>query len=132
MPKRLPRRLLALAAAGCALRAGAQPAAGYRFRMIREGRDLGFHTVTFQRSGEELAVRSTVAILVRVLGITVFRFDHLQQELWRGDRLLRASGREARGSNVEEMAAEAAGDALLVRGTGGEFRLAGEAAPSAW
>jgi hypothetical protein len=135
----LPRRpLLGLALAGLALPAAVHaqgltpPAAGYRWRVTREGREIGTHRTEFTRSGTRLVVRSAVAIHVRVMGITALRITHNQEEEWEGDRLLRATGRQDRNGTVKEVAARAEGGAILVSGSAGELRLPAEAAPFAW
>ncbi len=110
---------------------GAQPGA-YRWRISRKGSDIGSHDVVFSRADGLLTARSTVAIQVKILGITVFRFSHQQEEVWQGEQLLRASGRQDRNGRVEEMAARFEAGAMLVQGTSGAHRLAANAAPFAW
>ncbi len=127
----LSRRALA---AGLLLPWGAlaQGSTQYRFRLVRQGRVLGTHSVVLTRTAAGLEVRAEVDLLVRVLGITFFRLNHVLTEAWAGDRLLRASGREERNGSVEQFSAEAEGDGLRVRGSAGERLLPGNAAPMAW
>lgn len=133
---RPPRRALpALAAAAwgaLAPRAALAQPAGYRFRILREGREIGSHRVDFTREGERLVARSALDILVRMLGVTLFRMEHRQEEVWQGERLVRAAMRQDRNGTIQQVSAEAREGGVLVRGEAGEFRLPPEAAPLAW
>jgi Family of unknown function (DUF6134) len=114
----------------------AQPAE-YRFRVLREGSQIGTHRVSFVPAsggggGQELTARTDVDIAVRLAGITVFRLTHRFAETWAGDRLRLATSRYDRNGRVSEMEARADGDAVLVRGPEGTLRLPAEAAPLTW
>ena len=130
---RLARR--ALPGLGAALllprRGLAQPGA-YRFRLLREGEPVGTHVVEFARAEGQLTARSTLQIQVKVMGFTVFRFLNRQEEVWRGEALVSATGRRERNGRVDEMTARAEAGGILVRGSGGEQRYPANAAPFAW
>jgi hypothetical protein len=113
--------------------AAAQPAAAeYRFRVLREGSQIGTHRVTFASAGGEATARTDVDIAVRLAGITVFRLTHRFAETWAGDRLRLATSRYDRNGRATEMEARADGNAVLVRGPEGALRLPAEAAPLTW
>jgi Family of unknown function (DUF6134) len=127
-----PRRaLLGLAILGCATRAMAQPA-GYAFRIMREGSQIGTHHVSLTRANGGLTAVTEVAIAVRIMGITVFRFAHHFEEVWVGERLRAVTSHQDRNGRVQDMTARAEAGAVLVRGTEGEYRLPPEAAPLTW
>ncbi|NOG73041.1 DUF6134 family protein [Roseicella sp. DB1501] len=129
--RRLPRR--ALPALGLLLARPARALPGeIRFRVMREGSAIGTHRVAFVQSAGELTARTEVDILVKLLGITVFRFSHRFEEVWAGDRLRRAASRLDRNGTVTEMRAEAAEDAVQVQAPSGRFRLPAAAAPLTW
>lgn len=137
MPPLLPRRALPLLPALPMLprprSASAQPASEYRFRVVREGSQIGTHRVSFSpASGDGTVARTDVEIAVRLAGITVFRLTHRFAETWAGDRLRLAVSRHERNGRVTEMEARAEGNALLVRGPEGAQRLPAEAAPLTW
>ncbi len=112
--------------------AAAQPAAEYRFRVVREGAQIGTHRASFAQAGGELTARTDVDIAVKLAGFTVFRLTHRFSETWAGGRLRAASSRLDRKGRVTEMEAQAEGDAVVVRGPEGTRRLPADAAPLTW
>jgi hypothetical protein len=57
------------------------------FSVWRSGSEIGQHRVTFTREGDTLAVRSLFDVVVRLLGIPVFRYKYQSDELWHGSSL---------------------------------------------
>ncbi len=108
------------------------PAAEYRFRVVREGSQIGTHRVSFSTAGNETTARTDVEIAVRLAGFTVFRLTHRFSETWVGDRLRLAVSRYERNGRATEMEARAEGNAILVRGPEGAQRLPADAAPLTW
>ncbi len=125
-----PRRALLLAAPALLL-----PGAGFAlppvqsFKVVREGREIGTHTVTVRETAAGFTARNEVAILVRLMGINVFRMTHLYEEIWSGGRLLSFTSREERNGTRSELTARQQ-DGALVFSTGA--RLPAEAAPLGW
>lgn len=133
LPRRaLPPLLLTLPMLHRPSAAGAAPPAEYRFRIVREGSQIGTHHVAFAASGGETTARTDVDIAVRLAGFTVFRLTHRFSETWAGDRLRLATSRHDRNGRVTEMEARAEGNALLVRGPEGAQRLPADATPLTW
>jgi Family of unknown function (DUF6134) len=129
----LGRRALPLLAVPMLARpAAAALPAEYRFRVMREGSQIGTHRVVFAQAGNELTARTDVDIAVKLAGFTVFRLTHRFGETWAGDRLRSAVSRLDRNGRVSEMEARAEGNAILVRGPEGAQRLPAEAAPLTW
>lgn len=135
----LPRRGVALLGAGLVLSgaswrgAGAAPPAAARFRILREGTQIGTHRVSFTEAPDgALSALTEVDIAVRLAGITVFRLTHRFDEVWAGERLRLATSRQDRNGRVTEMTARAEAGAILVRGPDGALRLPPEAAPLTW
>ena len=54
------------------------------FVVVRDGREVGTHTVRFRAAQGLLQARSEVRIVVRLAGIPVFRYSHDTEEAWRG------------------------------------------------
>ena len=61
-----------------------QLAANLAFRVMREGRDIGSHTVRFRDDGALLRARTEMRIEVKLMGFTVFRLTQDTEEAWRG------------------------------------------------
>jgi len=79
----------ALPAAAAATTAAARPAqARRRFTILRDGKDIGFHTIALSREGEDLRVAIDIEIVVRVFGIAAYRYEMRNREVWRGGRLM--------------------------------------------
>ena len=113
-------------------RAQGGPPAPIGFRIIREGSDIGSHTVRFQQAGGTLSALTEVAIAVRLMGITVFRYSHRFEESWADGRLREARSRLDRNGTVTEMQARAVIGGIQVQGPEGALRLPAEAAPLSW
>ncbi|MCQ4161496.1 DUF6134 family protein [Roseomonas sp. GC11] len=118
-----------VAASGGARAAAALPPGGYRFRLLREGREVGTHSVQAEPDG---TVRSVVTVEVKLMSITVFRMRHEYAERWQEGRLLGYAALTRRGGEEGrvELAASPAG--LRGRGPEGPLSLPAEAGPLAW
>lgn len=125
------RHLPLLAGAVLAAPAAAAPA-DTRFRILREGRPIGTHAVTFAPADGGLTARTDVDIVVKLAGFTVFCMTHRFAETWSQGRLVQATSRHDRNGTVTEMTARAAGGAILVECTNGPQRLPAAAAPLTW
>jgi hypothetical protein len=58
------------------------------FEVLRDGSPIGTHVLEFTRVGERVTVRVAIDLLVRFLGIPVYRYTHRNTEVWEGDRLI--------------------------------------------
>lgn len=112
-------------------RAGAVPA-DLAFSVIREGREVGTHTVRFREEAGLLRAVTEVRITVRLAGFVVFRYAHDAEESWRGQRLVALDSRLDRNGRTAACAARAEGDRLRLRGPVGEALLPAAAAPLTW
>ncbi|UFN47059.1 DUF6134 family protein [Roseomonas sp. OT10] len=111
----------------------APPAGGYRWRIIRDGSPVGTHRVSFSRQGPVLSARTEIAILIRLMGFTVFRYRHDYTETWEGERLTGFRSLSERQGLVVQSSLRAQGDGLLaIQGDGREARLPRDAAPLSW
>lgn len=127
----LRRALLSLPA--LLLPAGTFAAPGpARFRVLRDGKEIGTHQVRLSGNAQRLVVQSEIALQVKLAGFTVFRLRHEIEEEWQGDRLQRLSSRHDRNGTVTEARAIAEGNALVTQGPEGSQRLPANAAPLTW
>jgi hypothetical protein len=102
------------------------------FVVVREGREVGTHTVRFRAEADLLRARSEVRIAVRLAGFTVFRYSHDTEEAWRGDRLVALDSRLDNNGRPGMCEARAEPGGLRLRGTAGEALLPPVAAPLTW
>src|SRR5262245_2286177 len=59
------------------------------YAIVRDGSQIGSQVTTFQRNGDSLMVHTSVNIKVSLLGITIYRFDHVADEEWKAGELER-------------------------------------------
>lgn len=126
----IPRRalsLLALAPAAALAQQG-----GWRFRVTRNGTEIGTHEVRITERGGERVTRSEVLVAPRVLGVVVYRFEHVYTEVTQGWRFRSVESRLNRNGRIAEVSARATPDAVLVQGPEGLLRLPADAAPLSW
>jgi hypothetical protein len=102
------------------------------FRVVREGSEVGRHTVRFREEGGLLEARSEVRIEVKLMGFTVYRYLHETVEAWRDGRLVGLSSRLDKNGTPAFCEARSAAGALVLRGPGGEVRMPPQAAPLTW
>jgi hypothetical protein len=127
----LRRALLALP--GLLMPAGAFAAPGpARFRVLRDGKEIGTHQVRLSGNAQRLTVQSDIALQVKLAGFTVFRLRHEIVEEWANDRLQRLTSRHDRNGTVTEARVVAEGGALMAEGPEGAARLPANAAPLTW
>lgn len=126
------RLLLGLALAPWAGKAARATPADIAFRVMRQGREVGAHTVRFREEGGLLRVRTEMRIAVRLAGFTVFRFTQDTEEAWRDDRLFGLASRADRNGRPGACQAAAEGAGLRLRGAAGEVLLPATAAPLTW
>ncbi len=122
-------------AAGPAAAAGAPdplPLYGHEmvFSVWRKGDEIGQHRVLFANADGALVVRSILDLAVKILGITVYRYDYRSEETWRGGKLVGlASTVDDNGTSTKINAAEAHGELDVTR-PAGNVQIAGAILPS--
>jgi hypothetical protein len=58
------------------------------FSVVREGVVVGHHRITFRQDDERLIVRSELKIEVKLLFLTVYRYQQTRSEVWRGREII--------------------------------------------
>lgn len=56
---------------------------GWRFLVLRHGNVIGEHRFRFSRRSGDFVVEVAIDIAVELLGMTLFRFTHRAEEVWR-------------------------------------------------
>jgi len=59
------------------------------FTVVREGKDIGIHSMKFSRSGDTVTVDIKTDVEVKLLFIPVYHFNHESEEVWQDGRLAR-------------------------------------------
>lgn len=81
--------LLGTALAASALPASAAAPRAVAFDVLRKGEPIGTHAVAFREEGGRLEVEVAIKLEVKLLFVTVFRYDHVNHETWEGGHLVR-------------------------------------------
>ncbi|MEM9766015.1 MAG: DUF6134 family protein [Pseudomonadota bacterium] len=121
----IDRRHLLLSAGAAGLTASlpapafADSASGRRvFRVLRDGSDIGVHSLTAQSSGDRFEMRIEIDIRVRLLGITAYRYTHENTEIWQSGVLTEQTTRTDDDGEDAFLNLRRAGDALEIDGSG--------------
>ena len=83
------------------------------FKVTRNGSEIGSHRLTFTPTPEGL--RIDIAVDMRVgmgRSVTLYRFRHASQEIWRAGRLVRLNARTDNNGKVHQVTVEPAGHGL--------------------
>lgn len=120
--------------AGIAVTAGAPAHASVdstaaRFSVLRDGDKIGEGLVIYSREADLLRVRVEIEAKVDFGFVTIYRYTHVSQELWRDGRLVGLSGRTNDDGKHYEMTARPAMGGLAVEGTKGSFTAPADVLP---
>jgi hypothetical protein len=96
------------------------------YRVRRNGDPVGEHVATFARDGPELRVTNDIELVVTVIGIPVYRYEHRNEEIWRHGILQSASSRTNKDGKKFDLTAERRDGTLHVEGRKGKLSLDGD------
>lgn len=118
---------LAAAAATAPTPLQSVPASGqeWNFRVLLDGREVGWHRYVVRPDGESTAVESRAQFDVRFLFLNAYRYRHEARERWRGACLHELESRTETNGAVEEVAAAVRDAMLVVDRPSGEAQLPG-------
>lgn len=102
------------------------------FRARRNGDQIGWHRLRFFEQDDRLVVEIEIELEVRFLLFPVYRYQHTNREVWRGDRLLALESRTDDNGTRHRVSALAEGNRLLVDGTAGPFELPPDTLPTSY
>ncbi len=105
----------------------AAPAASdeWNFRVLLDGKEVGWHRYVVRGDGASTEVESRAQFDVRFLLLNAYSYRHTARERWRGACLDELESRTETNGRVEEVAAVAYDDAVVVDGPSGDARLPG-------
>lgn len=89
-----------------------------RYQVLRGGDRIGSQSVTVRRDGGHIEVEVAVEIRVRVLGITAYRYEMTNTEIWDDGRLMRMDARTDDDGTRDFARARRDGGRLMVEGSG--------------
>ncbi|MBK7904064.1 MAG: hypothetical protein IPJ97_14815 [Proteobacteria bacterium] len=105
----------------------AAPAVGgeWNFRVLLDGKEVGWHRYIVRGDGAATEVESRAQFDVRFLLLNAYTYRHTARERWHGACLDELESRTETNGRVEEVAAVAYDDAMVVDGPSGDARLSG-------
>lgn len=72
------------------------------YDVLRNGKKIGEHTISFRRQGDALQVTAETHMRVKILFITAFRYHYKSEESWCGDELMAVSTRVNDGGDIQQ------------------------------
>lgn len=103
-----------------------------KFRVEREGSDIGTVVQRYREEGDTLLVDVDIAFQVKLAFVTLFRYEHRAREVWQAGRLTRLDSVTNDNGTAQQVEARATGG--LVSGTGpfGAFEAPMDVLPSSY
>jgi len=122
---------LAMPAIGFA-RSAAAASWGQDFAVSREGSPIGRHGLRFTQDGARTTAEITIELQVKVAFITVYRYRHVNREIWDGDDLLSFASRTDDNGTAHRVQARRSGDRILVESDQGTVEAPADALPTTY
>lgn len=118
----LDRRHFVISGAACLALASSPPVAAapadwpseIAYTVLRDGRSVGRHVTSFRRDTGLLIVRNAIELTVAFLGIILYRYAHVSEERWDGDRLIALDSRTSKNGTDKRLRGGRNGDGPLV------------------
>ncbi len=87
----------------------------WKFTVRLDDRPVGTHTFRVSTNAEEIVVESRARFDVRLLGLTLYSYEHRADEVWHHDCLARLDSRTDDNGDVQSVHGEQQADGFLVR-----------------
>lgn len=120
------------AGAGLAMPALAAPSGSRTFRVLRGGKAFGSHVLEAVQVEDRFEIAITIKLAVKVLGVTAYRYELDNREIWQGGRLISVDSRVNNDGDDEFVRAKRAGDVLKIEGSGFDGTAPGLAATTSY
>ncbi|MEM7498185.1 MAG: DUF6134 family protein [Pseudomonadota bacterium] len=101
-------------------------------RILRDGSDIGMHSLTATHGPDRFEMRIEIDIRVRLLGITAYRYTHENTEVWEGGALAALMTRTNDDGDEYYANLKRAGDVLEIDGSGYSGTAPLNAAPTSY
>ncbi|MES2184236.1 MAG: DUF6134 family protein [Pseudomonadota bacterium] len=85
------------------------------FQVLLDGKPIGSHRFDVTTAGERTTVKSEAHFAVKLLGLTIYRYDHQDQEAWQGGCLRKMDSRTDDNGKTFTVNATADADGLRVK-----------------
>lgn len=102
------------------------------FRVLRDGDDIGVHTISVNRSGADVQVAIDIELKVKILGITAYRYEMANREVWRDGMLISMDSKSNDDGAPAYSRCKAAGGEIEVDGSVWSGVVAGNSASTTY
>ena len=109
---------------------GFPPDGTITYDVWREGSQIGTHTVQFVHNGDTLEVHTRIRIQVKLLLVTVYRFEHDSNEKWVDGKLMRFDAKTNDNGTDRDVLLERQGDKLRGHYNKESLEVAGDLIPA--
>jgi hypothetical protein len=103
-----------------------------RLELYRGSSRIGDKQITVRRDGDTVTVTTDIAIAVRVLGLTAYRYTLESREVWENGRLASLDARTNDDGTAHFARAERSGDGLAIEGSEYSGTVAGNPATTTY
>jgi hypothetical protein len=103
-----------------------------RLELYRGSSRIGEKQVSVRRDGASVTVSTDIAIAVRVLGLTAYRYTLESREVWQDGRLVSLEGRTNDDGAAHFVRAEGSGEGIAVEGSEYRGTVAGNPATTSY
>lgn len=100
--------------------------------LLRGGSEIGTHKLTVSEAGSQLRMRIDINIRVRVLGVTAYRYAHVNQEVWQDGALVSLESKTTESGEEDRVSVRRTADGLRIEGTGFTGLAPKDAAPTSY
>jgi hypothetical protein len=97
----------------------------WNFTVYLDGSEIGYHNFLLVDDGETQRLTTEAEFRVKFLFITAYRYEHYNEETWRGDCLAEISSRTDANGQEFSVRGRQAGDAFAVASAAGAEELPG-------
>lgn len=122
----------ALAASGIAAPSLGAERASRTFRILRDGDDIGTHALEAVQGASGFEVAVTIRIAVKVLGITAYRYEMDNREVWSGGKIVSVESRVNDDGTDDRCTVRRSGERLTVTGSRFSGETSGDAATTSY
>jgi len=124
---------LSIMIADPAFAAGADlPDGAIRFKVVRDGDEIGSHVLSVSHQGGDLVIDIEVRIAVKIAFVTVYRYEQTRREVWRDGRLVEFESATNDDGKKAAVKGRSTGDSLAVEGPKGTVNVAADIIPNSY
>jgi len=102
------------------------------FDIARKGDIVGHHRISFRQKGDTLVVHSELKIEVKVLSLTVYRYQQTREEIWRGGELIALTSRADDDGTPHDIKGQAGPDGLVMSSGKDRWTLPPDSVPASF